>query len=462
MTIIRNEANQPQSVKETIQKVSNVNIFSRNELEAKLFWTHFDSLMQHVQSLASFMDYAKMPEHLGQVYLELISNNLAVIKDLLFATYGLTLDTTSNSNLFVGDYNNEIVIGLGFWAIDYQPELERIYTIASKWINYDISPNHFFPNHLTDLYNTLKLEIKENNYNVSPDLLFDFSNAYAYAPYYSKGKVSGKAKQQLDEIDNTIKAIFLLIVRILSTPAILLINYDLIVKDFRKSRRGEKLIQGWRRDYSLPREQLLLRLKEKSDLRPWVDKCCLLHEGKIQKEELFFDSTTPSSQFNKEKNKTSNWLSIFTISAILQEYEEYQNSISAELPETSPQVTPSGTSRKEKGNQAVDIETIVKAAKKCEPFMWGNAALTAVFCVCRDVYHLENNMSLFEKQMQKQGVSCPDATLSKTMSNNPYMKLHIDKWKDNGAKGRVLILVREFKKSMEETISESTAEQRPS
>ena len=57
--------------------------------------------------------------------------------------------------------------------------------------------------------------------------------------------------------------------------------------------------------------------------------------------------------------------------------------------------------------------------------MWGNAALTAVFCVCRDVYHLENNMSLFEKQMQKQGVSCPDATLSKTMSNNPYMKLHI-------------------------------------
>ena len=110
----------------------------------------------------------------------------------------------------------------------------------------------------------------------------------------------------------------------------------------------------------------------------------------------------------------------------------------------------------------MDMATVAKALEKCRAYLWGNAALAVVFGVCRDCYVMGSNMSQFERQLQDQGVACPAGTLAAAMQNNPYMKLPIEKWKDNGAKERVLILVREFQKSVEETLADTPAGQKPS
>jgi hypothetical protein len=107
------------------------------------------------------------------------------------------------------------------------------------------------------------------------------------------------------------------------------------------------------------------------------------------------------------------------------------------------------------GEEAVDMAMVAKAVGKCQAFMWGNAALAVVFCVCRDCIDMGSNMSLFERQLQEQGVNCPTGTLAAAMQNNPYMKLPIERWKDNGAKERALILIKEFRKSMEETMTDT-------
>ncbi len=89
------------------------------------------------------------------------------------------------------------------------------------------------------------------------------------------------------------------------------------------------------------------------------------------------------------------------------------------------------------------------ALKECKPFIWGNAAYSIPFCVCRDLYHLTSNASLFERMLAEAGIEIPDGTINNAMSRNPWMKLHIEKWGQQGAMERVLKLRDKFIQEME-------------
>ncbi len=97
----------------------------------------------------------------------------------------------------------------------------------------------------------------------------------------------------------------------------------------------------------------------------------------------------------------------------------------------------------------LDAERLAKALKECKPFIWGNAAYSIPFCVCRDLYHLANNASLFERMLAEAGIEIPDGTINAAMSRNPWMKLHIEKWEQQGAMERVLKLRDKFIQEME-------------
>ena len=86
---------------------------------------------------------------------------------------------------------------------------------------------------------------------------------------------------------------------------------------------------------------------------------------------------------------------------------------------------------------------LARAIEQCQMFFWGESSMAVVFCVCRDCYNYTNNMSQFEREFH-----CTEGLLSNTFRNNPYMRLHIDKWKQNGAKERVLRLVDAYRKSV--------------
>ena len=98
----------------------------------------------------------------------------------------------------------------------------------------------------------------------------------------------------------------------------------------------------------------------------------------------------------------------------------------------------------------IDSSMVSQALAKCGDYIWGNSAYAVPFCVCRDVYGWEDNASLFERKLELEGVELPPGTINTAINRNPYMKLPIFKWKDNGAKERVLKFKEEFERLMED------------
>ncbi len=94
-----------------------------------------------------------------------------------------------------------------------------------------------------------------------------------------------------------------------------------------------------------------------------------------------------------------------------------------------------------------DVTMLTECVDSVRHYFWGDSSLAVVFCTCRDCFSYANNMSQFERDFH-----CQKGLLSNAFRNNPYMRLHVDKWAQNGAKQRVLRLVEEYKNAVEERL----------
>ena len=110
------------------------------------------------------------------------------------------------------------------------------------------------------------------------------------------------------------------------------------------------------------------------------------------------------------------------------------------------QITPSTS---QISGEVLSAEQLAHALKECEAFIWGNAAYSIPFCVCRDLYHLTNNASLFERMLAEAGIEIPEGTINAALNRNTWMKLNIEKWEQQGAMERVLKLRDKFIQEME-------------
>ena len=92
-----------------------------------------------------------------------------------------------------------------------------------------------------------------------------------------------------------------------------------------------------------------------------------------------------------------------------------------------------------------DVATLATCVDSVRQYFWGDSALAVIFCTCRDCYGYANNMRQFERDFH-----CQEGVLSNTFRNNPYMRLHVDKWAQQGAKQRVLQLMEAYKNAVED------------
>lgn len=91
-----------------------------------------------------------------------------------------------------------------------------------------------------------------------------------------------------------------------------------------------------------------------------------------------------------------------------------------------------------------DVPTLVTSVGKVRDYFWGDSSMAVIFCVCRDCYDYVDNMSQFERDF-----ICQPGLLSNTFRNNPYMRLPVSRWEQQGAKERVLRLVEAYKKAVD-------------
>ena len=98
---------------------------------------------------------------------------------------------------------------------------------------------------------------------------------------------------------------------------------------------------------------------------------------------------------------------------------------------------------------SISGEQVVSALKQCGAYIWGNAAYSIAFCVCRDAYHMGDNASQYERILNKRGIMVPAGTINTAMSRNQWMKYPIESWEENGASERALKLRNAFKEQVE-------------
>ena len=95
------------------------------------------------------------------------------------------------------------------------------------------------------------------------------------------------------------------------------------------------------------------------------------------------------------------------------------------------------------GETKYEVKMLVESVGAVRDLFWGDSSMAVIFGVCRDCFKYADNMSQFERDF-----GCSEGLISNTMRNNPYMRLAVDKWEQQGAKQRVLRLVDEYKKAV--------------
>lgn len=98
-------------------------------------------------------------------------------------------------------------------------------------------------------------------------------------------------------------------------------------------------------------------------------------------------------------------------------------------------------------NGQPDVQALVECVERVREYFWSDSALAVIFCVCRDCYDYANNMSQFERDFH-----CHDGLLSNAFRNNPYMRLNIMKWEQQGVKRRVLRLMEAYRNAVEDRL----------
>lgn len=133
-------------------------------------------------------------------------------------------------------------------------------------------------------------------------------------------------------------------------------------------------------------------------------------------------------------------------------YNVYQAPVTYHAPTTN--AIESGGKRAEGTEPKVSVPVLRSAIEACQEYIWGSSAYAVMFGVVRDDFGYQDNMSMFERDVQAVGekmklrYSCPQGTLASAFSNNPFLKSRSERWESIGVMKRVLCLKAKFTEAL--------------
>lgn len=108
-------------------------------------------------------------------------------------------------------------------------------------------------------------------------------------------------------------------------------------------------------------------------------------------------------------------------------------------------------SRRQEGDV---FNRLAKAVQEGAHLFWAASAWAVAYGVVRDCCGYEGTVSDFERRAVDMSLpesfdhGCSVGKVQRTISNHPYMRLHIDRWKENGASAREVALMEYLKKNI--------------
>ena len=109
----------------------------------------------------------------------------------------------------------------------------------------------------------------------------------------------------------------------------------------------------------------------------------------------------------------------------------------------------------DKNRQEGDVfQRLTKVVSEGSLLFWAASAWAVAYCVVRDCCGYEESVSDFERKAENMNLPmrfehpCTVGKVQRTISNHPYMRLHIDKWKEKGASPREIVLMEFLRKNI--------------
>ena len=333
MGIKRSKVAEPQRDKWDYAVRIKHDLFSEERWKQTPEWDVILKQVEITRQASQMINFCLYPSKLFFTAIDLFEANLLVIDDLFYCLTGIRLIGAKLDS-------EEVKNTLGFWNMDCYKVLKQINKglIQAKAPLVDAlnwEPIRDVTRQVEKMYPGLTHMISPLSYDT---LLDEKRRACLYAnAHYEPGQIDKEAlATQIVHILRMAEGYSFffgcLYVETIGFPRLLTL--------FRQSEKAQKeYIEPWRKDFGGTRDNLIAKMDKDPKLGPWVNRYDHLSTGMSVCRQLFYDGWTNKPINEEECYNTGNWISILTVAAILQEYDELHGIHPAE---TKPKVENEG------------------------------------------------------------------------------------------------------------------------
>ena len=331
MGLKRNPPSEPYWVFNDFVEVSKLDLFSTNRWGFTVQWDILLDQARKIKSIALLLDPYIYETTLFPIYINILEANVYIFDDLFYYLVGARIGNEPDFWTFLEKGPlDEFTSRLLFWNLDCHDSMKQINQeleltekqIVSflnqrglEYIHKCIAEEWYY-SHILD----------DPNYN-SIDIVFNKDRAHAFASEaYSKERFSTPIlKQIIKQIENALTILENATTLFGWSNDLPMDSFPILLEQFRKSEKGQKIIKSWERDFDGSRDSLIAKMEKIPELQPWVHRCLHLHDEEHAIEQLFYDENTRAIANEEEYYNTNNWINILIIVSILKEYDDRQN-----------------------------------------------------------------------------------------------------------------------------------------
>lgn len=359
MGLKRNPSSEPDRILYDFVEVSKLDLFSPERWGYTAQWDILLDQVQKIKSVALLLDPYFYDTTLFPIYIDILEANVYIFDDLFYYLLGERIGNEPDLETFLEKGQLEkLSFRLLFWNLDCHDSMKQIHQelkliekqIVSflnqrglEYIHKCIAEEWYY-GHILD----------DPDYN-NIDIVFNKDRAHAFAAeaYFKERFSTPVLKQIIKQIVNALTILKNAITIFGWSYDLPTDSFPILLEQFRKSEKGQKIIKAWERDFDGSRDSLIAKMEKIPELQPWVHRCLHLHDETHAIEQLFYDEKAWSVVNEEEYYNTNNWINILKIVTIIKEYDARQN------PSTS-------TVNKKKSRTIKSFREFIKDAEQTE------------------------------------------------------------------------------------------------
>lgn len=305
-------------------------IFAPERWNQKIDWESIEKQVNHIDTLATYMQENAMPPLLFKSYINLLHTNLQVLRDIFFVNTGFHLDPMAGGEVQV----KEDFKKLRFWTLQDIEVTTRLCDVFQRLFKYKALYRTYgdldFEGAWKGVEETLRGAESEDEI---PRLIgqHEFKNprswcmTYAFAPYENREGVEQTSTiHQSGSVRLYISTFFNLFFQLSVIYQIEEESLPELVDELIHSEYGEYRMKPWRKDMNVSKEEFITKLEAIYELRPWVRGVAAVLEEKQHLRSLFSEDGNPGQIDIAKCSNIRSWISVVVIAALLKEYDKEQ------------------------------------------------------------------------------------------------------------------------------------------